>query len=403
VPASRSQPMSNDASAASDQLYQTASQALLRSYLAMDRALGTVATGWASRRPRVGAKDASIANGSGGHVSEITAGSRNGQPGSGAEAAALARFGDVIACYRLLLRRKPDAEGIAHYRDRLSKDRVTVDELVDEFLGSVEFARAHERRSKAEPTATEVIQAEEGFRIHVDPSDYAVGHTLARTGRYEPEVTATLRKVLAPGATLIDIGANVGWFSLLGASIVGPSGHVVAVEPNPRNVALLRESVKDNGFENVDVLPVALAERQGVAALETDGSNGRVIPIDGPPPETMEASFVVATYPLDELLDDVGTSRVDVMKIDVEGAEPLVLLGATKTISQRRPVLISEFYPMALDCSPWGNAADYLAMLRAFGYRLAVIGHDTTLDDDGIISLANQPEKGHVDLLARPV
>jgi FkbM family methyltransferase len=401
--------MSKDAPAASDQLYHTASQALLRSYLAMDRALGTVATGWASRRARVGPQDASTGNvsqspldGGAGHVSETVDGSPNGRPGAGAEAGPLASFGDVIACYRLLLRRKPDAEGISHYRDRLSKDRVTIDELVDEFLGSVEFARAHERRSKAERAATEVIGAEAGFRIHVDPSDYAVGHTLARTGRYEPEVTATLRKVLAPGATFIDIGANVGWFSLLGASIVGPSGHVIAVEPNPRNVALLRESVKDNGFENIDVLPVALAERPGVAALETDGSNGRVIPIDGPPPETMEASFVVATYPLDELLEDLGTGRVDVIKIDVEGAEPLVLLGATKTISQRRPLLISEFYPMALDCSPWGNAADYLAMLRAFGYRLSVIGHDMTLDDDGIISLANRPEKGHVDLLARP-
>ena len=240
---------------------------------------------------------------------------------------------------------------------------MTIDQLVDEFLGSVEFARAHDKRTKGEPATSEVVRAEEGFRIHVDPSDYAVGHTLARTGGYEPEVSATLRRVLPRGATFIDIGANIGWFSLLGALIVGPSGHVVAVEPNPRNVALLRESVKDNGFENIDILPVALAERPGVAALETDGSNGRVIPIDGPPPETVEASFVVATYPLDELLNDVGTSRVDVMKIDVEGAEPLVLLGATKTISQNRPLLISEFYPMALECSSWGNAADYLAML----------------------------------------
>jgi FkbM family methyltransferase len=321
---------------------------------------------------------------------------------AGPEPAAQATFGDVVACYRLLLRRKPDAEGLAHYRERFSQGRVSIDQLVDEFLGSVEFARAHDKRTKREPAASEVVQAEQGFRIHVDPSDYAVGHTLARTAGYEPEVSAALRRVLGRGATFIDIGANIGWFSLLGASIVGPGGRVVAVEPNPRNVALLRESVRDNGFENIEVLPVAVAERPGVAALETDGSNGRLIPIDGPPPETMEASFVVATYPLDDLLDSLGTNRVDVMKIDVEGAEPLVLLGATKTISQRRPLLISEFYPLALDCSSWGSAADYLAMLRAFGYRLSVIGHDAVLDDDEILALAKQPEVGHVDLLALP-
>ncbi len=402
MPASRSEPMSNGTSAASDQLLKTASRALLRSYLAMDRALDTVAAGWASRRARSGPGDPSPRQHADRPGSE-----RNGAvPGLSSSASPEARpqasFGDVLACYRLLLRRKPDPEGLVHHRERLNKGHVTVDELVDEFLGSVEFARAHDKRTKGEPAASEVVQAHHGFRIHVDPSDYAVGHTVARTGEYEPEVSATLRRVLRRGATFVDIGANFGWFSLLGASIVGPDGRVIAVEPNPRNVALLRESVKDNGFDNIDVLPVALAERAGVAALETDGSNGRVIPIDGPPPKTMEASFVVATYALDELLNDLGTSRVDVIKIDVEGAEPLVLRGATKTISRRRPLLISEFYPMALDCSPWGNAANYLAMLRAFGYRVSVIGHDGALDDEGILSLASQLEKGHVDLLARP-
>ena len=109
----------------------------------------------------------------------------------------------------------------------------------------------------------------------MDPADYAVGHTVARTGSYEPEVSATLREVLPPGATFVDIGANIGWFSLLAASLVGPTGRVIAIEPNPRNVALLRQSAKDNGFDNIDVVTVALGERRGAAALETDGSNGR--------------------------------------------------------------------------------------------------------------------------------
>ena len=91
-----------------------------------------------------------------------------------------------------------------------------------------------------------------------------------------------MRQVLGAGGTFVDAGANIGWFSLLGASLVGPTGHVVAIEPNPLNVALLRQSARDNGFDNVDVMVVALSDEGGVVALETDGSNGRVIPIEGP-------------------------------------------------------------------------------------------------------------------------
>ncbi len=316
----------------------------------------------------------------------------------------LATLADVTACYRLLLGRPPDADGAAHYRQRLSSGQVSVHQLVEEFLGSVEFARAHSLGRRGDRRAHEVVDACEGFRIHVDPTDYAVGHTLARTGSYEPDVSATLRAVLGPGATFVDIGANIGWFSLLGASLVGAAGRVVAIEPNPRNVALLRQSAKDNGFDNIEVVAVALSGRPGAVALETDGSNGRIIPVDGPPASPVEAEFVVASYPLDDVLASAGIGRADVIKIDVEGAEPLVLQGGRATFSTRPPILISEFFPLALDSSPWGGAQSYLSALRSFGYRLSVIGREGEgdCDDSEILALAGAPGHDHVDLLARP-
>lgn len=314
-----------------------------------------------------------------------------------------ATVGDVVACYRLLLGRQPDPGGLAHHRERLSSGTLTVRDLVGEFMGSVEFVHAHPRAHAGDQPATEVVTTCEGFRMHVDPGDYAVGHTIARTGGYEPEVSTTLREVLSPGGTFVDIGANLGWFSLLGASITGPAGRVIAIEPNPLNVALLRDSAKDNGFENIDMLTVALAARPGAVALETDGSNGRVITVDGPPAEPLAVSFVVAAQRLDDLLSEAGVTRVDVIKIDVEGAEPLALRGAGATITRDRPVLISEFHPVALDSSPWGNAKGYLAMLRAFGYSLSVIGHEGDQDDETICDMARAPGKDHVDLLARPI
>ncbi len=316
-----------------------------------------------------------------------------------------ATWADVVACYRLLLGRPPDPEGAAHYRQQLAAG-ATVGQVVEEFLGSVELARAHPGLM-GESRRTQLVATAEGFSMYVDPTDYAVGHTVARTRTYEPEVSSVLRQVLSPGGTLVDVGANMGWFSLLGASVVGPAGRVVAVEPNPANVALLASSVEENGFTNVQVFTVAASDRTGAVALETDGSNGRVIVIDGPPHQPVRASWVVAAQPLDELVGPAGVGRVDVVKLDVEGAEPLVLRGAASVLERCRPVVITEFYPEALDASPWGSAAGYLEMLRGLGYRLSVIGSDegppgTEASDELVLAQASQPGRPQLNLLALP-
>jgi FkbM family methyltransferase len=317
----------------------------------------------------------------------------------GAEPATLA---DVVAGYRLILGRLPDPTGLNAYRHRIAAGAVTVEGLAQELLGSGEFARAHRGRIGGGAPASELVETSEGFRLYVDATDYVVGSTISLARSYEPEVSNTLRAVLGPGETFVDVGANVGWFTMLAAGLVGPEGRVVAVEPNPRNVALARMSAKDNGFDNVEVYPVALSERPGAVALDTDGSNGRIVPVDGPPSEPFEANFVVAARPLDEILEAAGVDKVHVLKVDVEGAEPLVLAGAQRCLSRDRPVLISEFSPLALDAAPWGGAQRYLDTLRGHGYRLRMIGADGDHTDAEILA-AVSPEVDHVDLLAEPL
>ena len=155
---------------------------------------------------------------------------------------------------------------------------------MEEFLGSVEFARArsaHEKGLEGHPAVSQLVETSEGFRIHVDPTDYAVGHTIALDASYEPEVSATLRQVLGAGGTFVDAGANIGWFSLLGASLVGPTGHVVAIEPNPLVTSPCFARVPRTTASTTSMSwSVALSDAGGVVALETDGSNGRVIPVE---------------------------------------------------------------------------------------------------------------------------
>jgi FkbM family methyltransferase len=333
--------------------------------------------------------------------------------GENRDVAAPATLDDVVGCYCLLLGRSPDEGGLGHYRSRLEAGTLSVAQLVDEFLGSAEFARAYAARH-GQGASTQVVETVEGFRLHLDPLDHAIGYSLSLSGSYEPEVTATVKALLRPGSTFVDVGANIGWYSLLAAGLVGPTGRVVAVEPNPANVALLEAGAKDNGLTNITALTMAVADAPGVLALETDGSNGRIIPVPGPPAQPVRASYVVAAQSLDSVLAQCQVSRVHLVKLDVEGAEPLVLKGAQQVLARDQPVLVSEFYPLALDLAPWGGAVEFLAMLRELGYRLSVIGPGTAQavhrgqeavpgqSDEVILEAAGQGGRDHVDLLALP-
>ncbi|MCL2393115.1 MAG: FkbM family methyltransferase [Acidimicrobiaceae bacterium] len=306
---------------------------------------------------------------------------------------------DVFAAYRLLLGREPDAEGLAGYRRRLG--RLGRQELAAELLGSVEFARRHP--GAASPLDQPV--AVEGFTIVVDPADWAVGATITATGRYEPEVTAVVRSLLRPGATFVDIGANIGWFSLLAASIVGPAGSVLAVEPNLRNCELLEGSKKQNGFSQIDVLPGAASDRQGWLALQTDASNGRVVPL-GPVSGATAAipcSYVVPAFPLDQLLAERGLDQVDAIKVDVEGVETAVFAGAQRLLSDRRTSVVFEWYPDALRSTGGVAPEAPLRRLRDLGYAIEVIGAGgPDLSDRDVEAIRIASGRENLDLLARP-
>jgi predicted methyltransferase len=138
-------------------------------------------------------------------------------------------------------------------------------------LRSPEFAR-RAFLDEVEPAEVELTQLN-GFSIYTSAQDLAVGQHV-RTGTYEPAVTALFRRILKPGMTVIDVGANIGFYSLLAASIVGTDGYVLAVEPNVQNVRLLEASRRVNSFGQLIVAYAAAGRNTGVLALNTSYSNG---------------------------------------------------------------------------------------------------------------------------------
>lgn len=152
-----------------------------------------------------------------------------------------------------------------------------------------------------------------------------------------PKVEA-LRAMLRPGMTFVDVGANTGFFALIAARLVGPTGRVLAIEPEPENCTRIQRNIELNGYGNIDVVEVALADADGEAQLHLASDHGHHSLLTTSP-DRVGRTITVPQRTLDSLLAERGVERVDVMKIDVEGFEVEVLRGARQTV-QRNPDVV---------------------------------------------------------------
>lgn len=216
------------------------------------------------------------------------------------------------------------------------------------------------------------------FKIVLDPMDAAVGQPTLSSSGWEPHTTAVMRKFVKPGMTVVDVGANVGWFSLLAASLTGPTGRVIAVEPWSENCRLILLSILENNFGNIELWPFALDSQQGWASFMTAVGSNAAFCLDSAESLRSGAAVIVPTFRLDDLLP-AGT-KVDYLKIDVEGAEIRVLRGAERTLEASRPVIVSEFSPEATLVTSQADGLEYLSWFTERNWSIQVINrHNSDL------------------------
>ena len=149
-------------------------------------------------------------------------------------------------------------------------------------------------------------------------------------GSYEAEKQIAISRMLRPGQTFFDIGANVGFYTLLGAKCVGSSGRVVAVEPLPRNIEFLDKHLSLNDISIVRVFRKAISDYNGTASFSVQGNSMSKISTDG--------QVTVEVTTIDSLVEEAG-SPPHIMKVDIEGAEIELLRGAKKVLEEFRPVI----------------------------------------------------------------
>jgi FkbM family methyltransferase len=163
-----------------------------------------------------------------------------------------------------------------------------------------------------------------------------------RDGSNELAVQTALADVLRPGDVFFDVGANVGFFAMLAARIVGPTGSAVAFEPVPANVAQVRANARRNQLDNVTVLELAVGATDGSATLSLAAHPGGAALASAAPPPDPIGSIDVAVASIDALVSAGRIPPPDVVKVDVEGAEEDVLRGMATTLREHRPVVLCE-------------------------------------------------------------
>ena len=205
--------------------------------------------------------------------------------------------------------------------------------------------------------------------------EYTVAELLDRSrylyGTYEYVYRSVFVGQVTAGSIVLDVGANVGEYALLAALSTGPTGRVLAVEPNPEMVQRLLRNVEWNRISNLDVLPVALGSLEMLGTLTVPNGrpflgtmNGDAFANDEP-----TTSYKVPVTRLDDLLSKKDRRRLAVVKVDVEGWELEVLQGGRETLAEAKPVVLYECWADRFELDGARTLTPSMAFLEGLGYR----------------------------------
>lgn len=296
---------------------------------------------------------------------------------------------EVVSAYHYLLNREPESETAV----REHQTAADWQQVRRNFMGSEEYRyiSGYLDRWIIAPVF------DDSLLLWVNMQDkYVSIHCVMNN--YEPENSELIRKLLRPGGIFVDLGANVGWFTLLASSIVGPEGHVYSFEPQPSIANYLRRTLTLNDLQSrVSFHQAGVWHQSGSMRLawadnsENHGASHLM-------PGDIDAS--VGTLVDLITLDSLGLKRCDLIKMDIEGAEPRAMQGAEQLLSTCRPVILSELNAGQLAAVTEVKPGDYIRAMDAQGYRC--VGART--DRRGQVITADEDLDGiFTDVLFTPV
>jgi FkbM family methyltransferase len=275
---------------------------------------------------------------------------------------------DVVNAYVLLLGRPPESDEAIAVAIKMSSR----EDLLKMFMFSPEFQKKNpgilEQSTKW--VWTDTIH---GFRLKVNLMDLVISRQIIEDN-YETSETALVKSLVKPGDVVVDVGGNIGYYTHLFATLVGPLGRVYAFEPLVHLAEALTASVAENGFEDrVATYNVALADHDGEAIMiyVKDGMNsgGGYLSFDN---ASCEGHRTI-TVPIRRLENLVKLDKLDFIKLDCEGAEYKVLQSMVATLSRLNPKIMAEVSAIHLQRTSHATARDLFQLMSGIGYSAKIV------------------------------
>ncbi|MHA1491431.1 MAG: FkbM family methyltransferase [Promethearchaeota archaeon] len=196
-----------------------------------------------------------------------------------------------------------------------------------------------------------------GGKIYLNLRE-AISERAKFLGYYEFQKTQLFKKLVKPGMTILDIGTNKGYFTLLSAKKMKDEGEILSFEPHPENYYWIKKSISANGYKSIKLFQIALFNKNGEMRLFEGSKSGHHSLVRNKD----LGSITIPTKKLDDILADQKISRVDLIKIDVEGAEIQVLEGANNLLTQQSPKLLIDIHEI--------DRKKIFRILEKFGFKI---------------------------------
>ena len=280
----------------------------------------------------------------------------------------------VYLAYMFYLKRKPTINEIKFWLPNISNHEKFLD-----LINSIGISEEALQIQKTELQSKGIILLDgitaykkvDEHIIHFYLQDRTYLEPFSQNLLYEQEETTLLKKLLKKDMNVINIGANIGYFTLLAARQVGPQGKVFAFEPFPKTVELLQKNIDANGYSNVEVIPMAVSSKSGIAklALKSDTAHNFLT--------ENTSEFQTIDVPITTIDEYTKNHKTDFIIMDAEGYEPLILDGMAETLAKNPHIqIITEYNPYTLEIA--GNTGEnFIKKIENMGFIISIVGSES--------------------------
>ena len=276
--------------------------------------------------------------------------------------------------YLTFLDREPDSIGLEHYFKLIRDGKLKIQDLEEVFKNSDEYKKIS--MSKKWNEKNPYIISGKGDLFYKISSGSVIDNIIEERGMYDEAILNSLTGIVPKNGIILDIGANVGGLTLPFAKICVPSGTVFAFEPDIEVREQLLENIKINKLKNIIVNPIALQDSLKTKlvtlfkrrAIHDDGRTNKGLSTIEKNPTYIQAEEIVKADTIDNFVSEKDIAKINVIKIDVEGADYKVLLGGKNTIEKDLPIIIYEFSPIIDDIIRENNTKKCYEFLEKIGY-----------------------------------